>query len=276
MSARVLDDECESIEMNSSLYEKLREDFAFEYPFSDLRRIPAKISVSRLSPDVLDQSDVSVDLFDSEIKPTVPAFFLSDQRSATAAERGTATHLFLQFCDFAQLANKGVDECLATLVDKKFIPQAIADIVYKDELEAFRHSSLIREILDASKVIREQRFNILLPASELSQDEEFKQLSCGQTVAVQGVIDLILVDSRGNIRLYDYKTDRLTKAELENGSFAKNKLNSLHALQLSYYARAVSVLFSKAPERVAIYSTHAHESFDISICALDVSIDTKQ
>ena len=82
-------------------------------------------------------------------------------------------------------------------------------------------------------------------------------------MAVQGVIDLILIDENGDIELYDYKTDRLTAAELADPSAAKKKMNDAHALQLSYYAYAVEQLFGRKCKRVCIYSTHSAELYDV-------------
>ncbi len=249
---------------DQELYQTLKRKFAFSYPYTELNRLPAKLSVSKLSPDVLDTADVSVDLFDTENDPAVPDFFLSSPKKATAAQRGTATHHFLQFCDFSMLKGQGVDKTAEALTQKSFIPDGMAELIYKDELEAFRSSDLMEEILSAASIIREQRFNLLFPASEFTRDPEFQRRTEGERIAVQGVIDLIVIKKDGGVCLYDYKTDRLTRAELADTSLAAAKLNSTHALQLSYYAKAVEYLFGKAPDRVAIFSTHASRLFDIT------------
>ena len=86
----------------------------------------------------------------------------------------------------------------------------------------------------------------------------------GEKLAVQGVIDLILIDDDGNISLYDYKTDRLSHRELNSFALASKKLNERHALQLSYYEKAASLLFDKPCKRVAVYSTHSSKIYDIN------------
>ncbi len=252
---------------DNELYTSLAQKLAFKYPYEHCVRIPAKLSVSKLSPDVLDSTDDSLDIFQTEKRISVPAFFGGSAMGSSAAERGTATHLFLQFCDFSLLKKKGVEHSLAYLTEKKFIPESIAAGVYKDELARFADSALIDEILSAKKVIREQRFNILLDASEFTENDETRNALAGEKIAVQGVIDIIVITMDGSIRLYDYKTDRLTREQLADPSAAAKRLNDAHALQLSYYAKAVSQLFGKAPDRVAIYSTHACRTFDVEIKA---------
>ena len=52
---------------------------------------------------------------------------------------------------------------------------------------------------------------------------------------------------------------------------AQKKLNSAHALQLSYYAHAVELLFGKKCKRVALYSTHSAKLYDLDTVPLRLS-----
>ncbi len=252
-----------SFEIDTELLEKLSADFTYEYPYLHLSRVPAKISVSRLSPDVLDENDSSLNLFEEPKKAPIPkALFPDGESTPSAAQRGTSTHLFLQFCDFDRAKKQGVKEEIARLIEERFIPVSAAGEVFCDELERFFESDLYEEIKCAKKVIREQRFNILMPTSSFSKDEEFISRT-DEDLAVQGVIDLILIDKDGEISVYDYKTDRLSVAELKDDQKLKDKLASLHGEQLGYYKIAAERLFGKECRRVAVYSTKAAKSVDI-------------
>ena len=253
-----------NVEENEELTRILKENFSFVYPYTALRSIPAKLSVSRLSPDVLDENDTSLDLEKVASGTRVPDFFLLSS-TPSSASRGTATHQFLQFCDFKLGSENGFESELARLLQKGFLPKDIDKLIYKSEIERLFKSEFCREILSSHKVIRERRFNMLFPASLFSEDETLRSFICDERIAVQGVIDLILIDKDGNISLFDYKTDRLTREELMSDDLARKKMNEIHALQLSYYARAVEYLFGKAPVRVAVYSTCAAKLFDIDI-----------
>ncbi len=255
---------------DEELLDMLREKYDFSYPFADLYRVPAKLSVSRLSPDVLDETDTSCDLVAAPSAP-IPEFFKTGTKSRrSAAERGTATHLFLQFCDFSYAARHGVREEFARLLEKQFLPPDAEKLIYFEELERFLAHPLLSEILAARSVIREQRFNILLSPEGFSKDREFLSRIENERLAVQGVIDLILVDEDGRLCLYDYKTDRLTADELADPALASKRMNDTHGLQLSYYAKAAEELFGRPCDRIAVYSTHAARLFDIAPRSLTV------
>ena len=258
-----------------ALTEYLKQKFAFRYPYADLHRIPAKLSVSRLSPDVLDESTASADLFETESQTAIPDFFVTGQiAKASSAERGTATHLFLQFCDFEYASVHGVDSEIVRLTEKRFIPENIAALIYKDELKAFFASSFLQEIRRAKKIYREQRFNLLLSPEEFTQDSKFRSQIQNEKLAVQGVMDLIVIDREGNLCLYDYKTDRLSQQELESPELAGKRMNRTHGLQLSYYAKAASLLFGHPCKRICVYSTHAGRLFPIDPIPLSIPDET--
>ncbi len=264
--APIQDTEAITFSENEKLTRMLKEKFAFKYPYKKLSTIPSKLSVSRLYPDILDQNDESLELFTENKKADIPSFFMPNSvKKATSAERGTATHLFLQFCDFEFAAKHGIEEELSRLEHKRFLPGNARELIYKDELSAFLESELLRKLLDAKEIIREQRFNVELPANDFTSDSELLKKMQDEALAVQGVIDLILIDKSGNVTLVDYKTDRLSFAELNNTSLAKYKLNKAHGLQLSYYAKAVELLFGKPCTNVFVYSTHSSQLYEIDI-----------
>ena len=100
---------------------------------------------------------------------------------------------------------------------------------------------------------------------KFSSDPELLEKMRDETLAVQGVIDLLLIDEDGEISLYDYKTDRLTREERENYALAAKKMNETHGLQLSYYAKAIELLYGKPCRRICVYSTHTATLYDIDV-----------
>ena len=101
-----------------------------------------------------------------------------------------------------------------------------------------------------------------MPSAEFSKDEDFIKAT-DEPLAVQGVIDLILIDKNGNVSVYDYKTDRTSHAERESDALLGDKMKALHAEQLGYYKIAAERLFGKEVKRVAVYSTQAAKTVDI-------------
>ncbi len=251
-------------EMYEALY---RERFSFRYPYENESRLPAKLSVSALYPGVLDELtarspfDAPVPALseewtdDTDESPlSVPAFLSGEEENA-AAKAGTATHLFLQFCDFNRILTTDgcqtdvIKEELARLCARGFLTSDDAARVRTGELARFLSSDLAAMLRTAKESYREFRFHAMLPAEafSLSEAERFQGLS----VFAQGVVDLLLRCADGSLLLVDYKTDRLPSGVSD--ADAARLLFDRHGTQLSVYARAIERIFG-APPRTAIYS----------------------
>lgn len=246
-----------------ALYEELKKRLDFEYPYSHLSHLPAKLSISKLYPEILNEEEV-VEIESEEITlRELPSFLIPPAERATAAERGTATHTFMQFCDFKKASN--AREEIARLEKDGFISPEAAKLINIRQIECFFSSAFYREVERARRVYREQRFNLRLPASLFTTEEDKKELLEGEMIAVQGVIDLVFEDERGDMILCDYKTDYLTREELENKELARRKLTERHRTQLGYYKFAVREIFGREPRKVVIYSLPLGEALEIDI-----------
>lgn len=245
----------------------LRERFSFRYPFEALSKLPAKLSVSRLSPQILDVFDADdsptpKDLLAPDTEQLLHTFDMeffteNEENLPDAAQRGTATHEFLQFCDFAYAERHGVPAELERLIANGFLPERARNEVRVPELEAFFISDLYASLKNAREVHRETRFNIYLPAREFTKDPDFAAALGEETLLVQGVIDLFFIDATGRLILCDYKTDRLTHFELTHENAAASTLFERHREQLTYYAKALKELTGKTPDSIVIYSLPA-------------------
>ena len=80
---------------------------------------------------------------------------------------------------------------------------------------------------------------------------------------MQGVIDCIIEEPDGYV-IIDYKTDRLTAAEMQDPPLAREKLLSRHASQLTYYAAACERMYGKPPKSVEIYSLPLATTFSLA------------
>ena len=255
-------------EISDAEIEPIRQELCrrleYAYPHTAISQIPAKLSVSRLYPEALDQTDDTAELLRKveESEPRTPRFMGGGN---DAAERGTATHLFMQFCDFSRLdgSEESVRREADRLLTEGFIPQSAADIIRFDEVAAFSRSTLMSELLAAQKLYREQRFNVFLDAKDFTSSPEFSQEIDGERLLVQGVIDLFFIDADGRLVLCDYKTDRLTREELKDGELARKTLTERHGEQLGYYSLALERIMGRRPDRVCIFSLHAGCAFDV-------------
>ena len=257
----------------SNLADELTRRFNFEYSQSYMSELPEKMSVSKITPTVLDGTeDEVVDIVlpeeEGEPKDTLPAF-MTGTDEAESAKRGIATHYFMQFCDLDRFVGEGSEAELRRLVDEQYISSEDGERVRIRELEEFRSSKLIRKMLGAKKLYRELRFNVRLPAKYFTEDEEKRTVYADKTVLVQGVIDCIIEDVDGNLHLIDYKTDRLTREERADRHLGEERLKKAHTLQLSYYALAIREMFGRLPKTIGVYSLHLGDEVRIDNCFVD-------
>lgn len=268
-----LDEEKFVGEESADLTELYRERLSFEYPRRHLSNIPAKVTVSKLSPSLLDEYEATPDIdlslsgsyADAPKKEGMPPLRLSDEKEAEGAERGTATHVFLQFCDFEKLVSDGFEAELGRLTEKRFLTRRMASLVDRNEIASFAESELFKEIAVAKKVWREFRFNVLLPAERFTKDETLaeKLRESGTDIVVQGVVDIVFETQGGRLILADYKTDRLTPYEASHPSAAKADLVRRHRSQLTYYKAACEAIFGRAIDRVTVYSLALGDTADV-------------
>ncbi len=284
-----------SAETREALERELEARFSFAYPYEHLTRLPAKLSVSKLYPGMLDEDaeDIGAPPAAHQAhtsEPAVPKLgtmtfaprFLtpdadipvdadgghssaSARRRITPAERGTATHVFLQFCDFDYCATHGVTAELARLRERGFIPAAMAEVVNIGQLETFFSSEFFAALCSSHDVHREQRFNITLPAAAFTDDADTSRELEGEQLLVQGVIDLFFTDASGRLVLCDYKTDHLTPAQLAAPSLAAAMLSERHRTQISYYAAALARICGRRPDATVIYSLPLGDTVDVDV-----------
>ena len=235
------------------------------YRFAALQRIPTKAAASKLSPDLLDRITdeedgedspealaAAIDLMQSQA--TDFDALLRDRKKAAPTEVGTAMHAFGEACDFRLWKEHGTEAEIERLSRADILHERTTALLDRPRLERFRNSALMDDILRAKEVLREQKFGLNLPLTALTRHpERFAGLE-RETVFVQGSIDLILIMPDGSLRVYDYKTDRLTDAECADPAILSHDLSLRHGNQLACYALAARGLFGRDPDFLGIYS----------------------
>jgi len=247
----------------------LKSRLEFEYKDAYLSAIPAKMSVSQLSPSVLNEAAPLLSEENGEYsilrEPETEAFtdmpeFVAGETAPDAAEKGTATHQFLQFCNITRARETGAKEEALTLLEQGFISERQYSCLRTDELDVFINSDFCARLLKSESIRREFRFNCFMPADKLTDIEDLKTKLEGKELAVQGVIDGFFIEN-GNVYLFDYKTDRIPKhfSDLQ----AENMLKERYNWQLSCYAAALRRIFGKPVSGALIYSTVLGYAFEV-------------
>ena len=244
---------------------------SFDYPLSCLHGLPTKAAASKLRPnllDILNDEDAEAEALETQIelmRAATPSFdrLLEDRAKASAADIGTATHAFLEFCDFKRLATHGIESERVRLLENKFITKETDEIIHQEQLELFGKSNLLQWIFNAKKVYREQKFGLFVPYSSLTENQETANALQGHHLFVQGSIDLLLQMPDDSLYLIDYKTDRITEEERKDTARLQARMRQAHGTQLSYYAQAVKELFGKTPDKIFIYSLPLGSAIEI-------------
>jgi len=238
--------------------EILEERLSFKYPHEALQKLPTKLSVSRLYPGILDDEAEELIRAEKADFDRLP-LFMQEKSVVSGSEKGTATHLFMQFCDFDNVVRLGVESEIRRLVEKAFITEAIASLIEKAKVVRFFKSDLFARIQKAEKVYREERFHIRLPASEFTLDPEKSRAYEAEYILVQGVVDCLVRESDGSLLLIDYKTDRTPK----DRAAAESMLRKRYTTQLSYYRKAVERVFGAPVKQTLLYAFSLDDTVEI-------------
>lgn len=254
--------EADDADKKNEYLELLKEKLSFEYPYKELTRLPSKLAVSKLYPSVLDDGvEDRADTVERDLLEK-PRFLLPPKEKYSASEKGTATHLFMQFCDYASVQSIGARKEADRLVGEGYLPKDVADIVEFEKVEEFFESSFFGELRAARRVWREHRFNIRLPATDFTADPKKIAALDGESLFVQGVIDLLFEDKDGRMILCDYKTDRFSEPVKKSGE-AERILRERHTPQLSYYRYAVKEMLKRDVDKCLIYSFDLGKTVEI-------------
>jgi len=224
------------------------------------------MTVSGLYPSLLDpelDGMIPSDRDSGEFR--MPRFLQSERTSG--ADKGTATHLFMQFCDFSRVTERGVDEEIKRLVHRAFITEEIARLIDRGALVRFFASDLLLEMKNAADLRREIRFNMNLPARSFTTDAA-RAIELGEEkILVQGVIDCIYQTQAGEWVLVDYKTDRIPNDLRGDRAKEDAFLTERHLSQLRYYKLALEKMLCCRVNRVLLWSFSLARSVDLtSLC----------
>lgn len=214
------DDSEENAYMDESVREALEKE-------ADDEQVPADSD----NQDEQTDSEAMVGLSNS----IIPKFISGEEVKLAANERGSAYHRVMECLDYSVSVNiDGVKADINRMLETGKMNELQVKSVNPWDINTFVQSDTGRRVANAvncGSVRREQPFVF-----------EYE----GQLI--QGIIDLYFEEG-GELVLVDYKTDRVMKNEV-----GEKELVRRYAIQLDYYAKALTQLTGKKVKEKIIYS----------------------
>ena len=202
--------------------------------YSDPRSVLSSVPAKRAASDGSERG-INREYFAS----SRPAFMSSG--GLTPAQRGTATHKFMQFSDYAA-ARADIESELARLVDGGFLSEDEGKAVNIGAAKRFCMSPLAERIFASDNVMREKKFAALFPAKFFYP--ELTGEAAEEKIVVQGIADCVFVED-GELVIVDYKTDTGVDAEA---------LLDRYSAQLEIYREALSQALGMPVKETLLYS----------------------
>lgn len=202
--------------------------------YSDPRSVLSSVPAKRAASDGSERG-INREYFAS----SRPAFMSSC--GLTPAQRGTATHKFMQFSDYSA-ARAGIESELARLVDGGFLSEDEGKAVNIGAAKRFFMSPLAERIFASDNVMREKKFASLFPAKFFYP--ELTGEAAEEKIVVQGIADCVFVED-GELVIVDYKTDTGVDAEA---------LLDRYSAQLEIYREALSQALGMPVKETLLYS----------------------
>lgn len=211
---------------DDALLRQIDEKLSYQYPYAALAGICSKRSASELD-------DIS---FEPEFfAKSVPAFL--NTGGLTPAQKGTAMHTFMQYCDY-QSAKCRLEAEIERLATEGYLTQTEADALDRKKLQELFSSAFASRIFNARRVYRELKISSFVSA------EEIEGVHAPGKVFVQGIADCVFEEADGLV-LLDYKTDRVDSAK---------QLLERYKKQLAFYKTAVEKTLEKPIKEVYLYA----------------------
>lgn len=216
----------EPVASNPSTVNLIKEKLSFNYDRKSLENIASKLTASSL-----DDIDSGFEFITS----SKPSFL--NKGGLTAAQRGTAMHTFMQYCEYDK-AKLELDKEINRLVINGFLTQEQADALDKEKLNEFFNGKLAERMFCSDKIYREIKVSSFVNANRI-YNVDYDDL-----IIVQGIADCVF-EENGELVLVDYKTDSVK---------TENELLERYKKQIMFYKSAIAKTLNKKVKEAVLYS----------------------
>ncbi len=219
---------------------------SFRYGHPAAAVTPSKVTATQLKGRELDQEIAEgTALRRHELTPEKPRF-IQEAQGLSAAERGTAMHLVMQYLDLSAADGDDVRAQVAALAQRRLLTAEQAASLDIPALVRFLSSPLAERIRRARQVWREYRFALLVDGGV------YDPAAAGEEMLLQGVADCVFETENGLV-VVDFKTDRVTGPALAQRA-------ETYRPQLAAYAAALEKILEKpVTERILYFFTAGAE-----------------
>ena len=229
-----------AVQIESDMKHDVYHQLSWNYPFMQAQTKRSKQSVSEIkSRKQVTDAYADTQLIHKFRAPLQDRPRFLQQKSLTAAEKGTAMHMVMQHIDLrTEITHESLSNLLASMVIKELLTEEQSAVIDIESIIQFFETPLGQRLVKADKVRREVPFSLALPAKDAYPD-----WAEGDTanVLVQGVMDCVFKDD-GGVVLIDYKTDTIT-GRFKDEEIAKKTLEERYRLQIDLYARALQEIW---------------------------------
>lgn len=246
--------------------EFLEDRFNKEYVYKNVLNKPSSITVSEIKKMIQEEDEEKHQKYYKEnFALKTPSFIHQGEEKVgfNSAEKGTIFHLAMQLLDFSKFDTEDISKIreeiksqINSFVEKNIMSLDEIETININWIVKFIKSDIFKEIYIANKsekLFKEKAIDYNIKLKNLFKDENIEE---DEKIMVVGIIDLFFENENGEIILLDYKTDYVTKENLE-------EVKSRYKVQLDLYKSAIEDISGKKVSKKGLYLFGINEFVEI-------------
>ena len=250
------EDDIEVKQEMRTVKEFLEDRFNKEYVYKNVLNKPSSITVSEIKKMIQEEDEEKHQKYYKENFVLITPSFIhqgEEKVGFNSAEKGTIFHLAMQLLDFSKFDTEDILKIreeiklqINSFVEKNIMSLDEAETININWIVKFIQSDIFKEIYIANKsekLFKEKAIDYNIKLKNLFRDENISE---DEKIMVVGIIDLFFENENGEIILLDYKTDYVTKENLE-------EVKERYKVQLDLYKSAIEDISGKKVAKKGLY-----------------------
>ena len=260
------EDDIEVKQEMRTVKEFLEDRFNKEYVYKNVLNKPSSITVSEIKKMIQEEDEEKHQKYYKENFVLITPSFIhqgEEKVGFNSAEKGTIFHLAMQLLDFSKFDTEDILKIreeiklqINSFVEKNIMSLDEAETININWIVKFIQSDIFKEIYIANKsekLFKEKAIDYNIKLKNLFKDENISE---DEKIMVVGIIDLFFENENGEIILLDYKTDYVTKENLE-------EVKERYKVQLDLYKSAIEDISGKKVAKKGLYLFGINEFVEI-------------